>query len=266
MKIAFIGGGVMGEAVIAGAIANDLSDSGSITVCDISATRRQHLSSKYGVGVGEDAAEAVAGAEIVFLAVKPQEFAVAAQSLNGKITSGQTIMSIMAGVRIATINDLIGHEGIVRAIPNTPAQIGEGMTVWTATPAVKEPARDEVRMLLTVLGKEVYVDSEKYVDMATAVSASGPGYVFLVMEAMIDAAVHIGLRREIAVPMVVQTILGSARYAQESGTHPAELRNQVTSPGGTTAEGLLVLEEAALRAAFTQAIEAAYDRAQELGG
>jgi pyrroline-5-carboxylate reductase len=121
-------------------------------------------------------------------------------------------------------------------------------------------------MLLSVLGKEIYVDSEKYVDMATAVSSSGPAYVFLVMEAMIDAAVHIGLRRDMAVPMVVQTLLGSARYAQESGRHPAELRNQVTSPGGTTTEGLLALEEAGLRAAFMRAIEDAYEKAKELGG
>lgn len=266
MKIALIGGGVMGEAVMAGAISNDLSDPGGITVCDISAERRKYLSSKYGVSVTEDAAAAVSGAEIVFLAVKPQEFTIAGQPLSGKLGPDQTVMSIMAGVRIASIGELLGHESIVRTIPNTPSQVGEGMTVWTATEAVSEAARAQVKMLLSVLGKEIYVDSEKYLDMATAVSASGPGYVFLVMEAMIDAAVHLGLRREMAVPMVVQTILGSARYAQESGVHPAELRNQVTSPGGTTAEGLLVLEEFALRAAFTQAIEAAYDKAQELGG
>ena len=143
-------------------------------------------------------------------------------------------MSIMAGVRIETIAEALGHESVVRAIPNTPAQIGESMSVWTATSAVKGNARDEVRLLLGVLGKEIYVDSEKYVDMATAVSSSGPAYVFLIMEAMIDAAVHIGLRREMATPMVIQTLLGSARYAQESGRHPADLRNQVTSPGGTT--------------------------------
>jgi pyrroline-5-carboxylate reductase len=140
------------------------------------------------------------------------------------------------------------------------------MTVWTATPSVKGPAKDEVRLLLGVLGKEIYVDSEKYMDMATAVSSSGPAYIFLVMEAMIDAAVHIGLRREMATPMVLQTLLGSARYAQESGRHPSDLRNQVTSPGGTTTEGLLVLEAAGLRAAFIEAIQAAYEKAQQLGG
>jgi pyrroline-5-carboxylate reductase len=140
------------------------------------------------------------------------------------------------------------------------------MTVWTATSSVKAAARENVRMLLRVLGKEIYVDAEKYLDMATAVSSSGPAYVFLAMEAMVDAAVHIGIKREMAVPMVIQTFLGSARYATESGRHLAELRNQVTSPGGTTTEGLLALEEAGLRAAFVQAVEAAYFKAKELGG
>jgi pyrroline-5-carboxylate reductase len=265
MRLAFIGGGMMGEAVIAGAIRNDISGAGSIAVCDVAAARRQHLSSKYQVKATGDAAVATQGADIVVLAVKPQEFAVAASQLKGRLGGDQTVMSIMAGVRIETIRDLLGHDQVVRAIPNTPAAISESMTVWTATPTVQEAARDAVRMLLGVLGKEIYVDSEKYVDMATAVSSSGPAYVFLVMEAMIDAAVHIGLRREMAVPMVIQTLLGSARYAQESGRHPAELRNQVTSPGGTTTEGLLELEEAGLRAAFARAIEAAYLKAQELG-
>jgi pyrroline-5-carboxylate reductase len=208
----------------------------------------------------------VQGSDIVVLAVKPQEFAGAAAQLNGTLTPDQTLMSIMAGVTINTIARSTGHKDVVRAIPNTPATIGESMTVWTATGSVPRQSREAIRMLLSVLGKEIFVDDEKYVDMATAVSSSGPAYVFLVMEALIDAAVHIGLRREMAVPMVLQTLLGSARYAQESGKHPADLRNQVTSPGGTTTEGLLALEEAGLRAAFMHAVEAAYDKARELGG
>lgn len=266
MNLAFIGGGMMGEAMIAGAIRNDVADPGGISVCEIVAARRKVLSGQHKVKVSDKPADTVAGAGIVVLAVKPQEFATAARQLAGALKSEQTVMSIMAGVRIETISSALGHANVVRAIPNTPAQIGEGMTVWTATPGVKGPAKDEVRLLLGVLGKEIYVDSEKYVDMATAVSSSGPAYVFLVMEAMIDAAVHIGLRREMATPMVLQTLLGSARYAQESGRHPSDLRNQVTSPGGTTTEGLLVLEAAGLRAAFTEAIQAAYEKAQQLGG
>jgi pyrroline-5-carboxylate reductase len=172
----------------------------------------------------------------------------------------------MAGVSLATLRDGLGHEAIVRAMPNTPAQVREGMTVWTAAEAVSASAREDVQRVLGALGQELYVAEEKYVDMATAVSGSGPGFVFLTMEAMIDAAVHIGLRREMATEMVLQTVLGSARYAQASGRHLADLRNQVTSPGGTTAEGLLALEEAGVRAAFAQAIIAAYERTRQLGG
>jgi pyrroline-5-carboxylate reductase len=266
MRLAFIGGGMMGEAIIAGTLAREVSDAGSISVCEIVDARRKLLSSTYGVSVTDDPANAADGADTVVLAVKPQEFGGAASKLAGGLKPDQTVMSIMAGVRIETIGDQLRHGAIVRAIPNTAAAVGESMTVWTATGAVSDKARESVKTLLGVLGKELYVDSEKYVDMATAVSSSGPAYVFLVMEAMIDAAVHIGLRREVAIPMVLQTLVGSARYAEESGRHPAELRNQVTSPGGTTTEGLAVLEESGLRAAFTHAIEAAYLKAQRLGG
>jgi len=256
----------MGEAIIASALRKGVAQPADIAVCEIVESRRQYLSSTHGVRVTASVTEASEGADLVVLAVKPQEFAPASRDLSGRLKPGQTVMSIMAGVRIASIADATKHQDIVRAIPNTPAQIGEGMTVWTATASVSEAAREGVRSLLGVLGQEIYVGDEKYIDMATAVSSSGPAYVFLVIEAMIDAAVHIGLRRDMAVPMVLQTVLGSARYAQETGKHPAELRNQVTSPGGTTTEGLAVLEDAGLRAAFIEAIQAAYDRAKELGG
>lgn len=266
MKLAFIGGGMMGEAIVGGVLAKGIAQAGDVAVCDIAAARRGHLAKTFAVRVTDAPADAIPGAEVVVLAVKPQEFAAAARSLTGALKPTQTVMSIMAGVRIATIQAALKHDAVVRTIPNTPAQIGEGMTVWTATASVPPAARDAVRNLLGVLGLEISVDDEKYIDMATAVSSSGPAYVFLVMEALMDAAVHIGLRRELAVPMVVQTVLGAARYAQATGKHPAELRNQVTSPGGTTTEGLLALEEAGLRAAFMEAVEAAHEKAKELGG
>jgi len=266
MKLGFIGGGVMGEAIIASVLSKGVARSEEIAVCDILSARREHLRDTYGVRVTEDAVAAAAGADVVVLAVKPQEFADAAQALAAKLAADQAVMSIMAGIPIATLRDALRHHALVRAIPNTPAQIGEGVTVWTATEAVPEAVRQEVRSVLAVLGLELYVADEKYVDMATAVSSSGPAYIFLVMEALIDAAVHIGLRREMAEAMVIQTVLGSARYAQTTGRHPAELRNQVTSPAGTTTEGLRVLEKAGLRAAFTEAVEAAYEKAKRLGG
>lgn len=266
MKLAFIGGGMMGEAVLAAVLSNQLADPGDVAVCEIVSQRQGYLREKFRVRVTEHPAEAIEGADIVVLAVKPQEFAGAAGPLGGQLKPGQTVISIMAGVTVASIQDSLGHEAVVRAIPNTPAQIGEGMTVWTATASVTEAAHLAVRRLLSALGREIYVTEEKHVDMATAVSSSGPAYIFLVLEALIDAAVHIGLRREVAEPMAIQTLLGSARYAEASGKHPAELRNQVTSPGGTTTEGLRALETAGLRAAFIEAVEAAYDKARKLGG
>jgi len=266
MRLAFIGTGVMGEAVIAALLQRGLAQPADITACDISAQRREHLSQAYGIATVATADRAATGANVIVLAVKPQDFPAVARDLRGKLSADQTVISIMAGVSLAALRDGLGHQAIVRAMPNTPAQIGEGMTVWTATEAVSASARDDIHRILGALGQELYVTDEKYVDMATAVSGSGPAFVFLMMEAMIDAAVHIGLRRETATAMVIQTVLGSARYAQATGRHPADLRNQVTSPGGTTAEGLLALEEAGVRAAFAQAIIAAYERAKQLGG
>lgn len=266
MKLAFIGGGMMGEAIATGVIAKKLAPPSDISVCEIVALRREYLSNTHGVRTTDDAGKAAAGADLVILAVKPQEFANAAKSLAGSLDAAQTVMSIMAGVTISSIQSALKHDAIARAIPNTPAQIGEGMTVWTATSAVPDASRKAITNILSVLGQEIYVSEEKYIDMATAVSSSGPAYIFLVIESMIDAAVHIGLRRDMAVPMVLQTVLGSARYAQVTGKTAAELRNQVTSPGGTTTEGLLALEDAGIRAAFTKAIQAAYDKAKKLGG
>ncbi len=266
MKLAFIGGGTMGEAIVAGAIAKNVAGAEDIAVCDVAPDRREYISSRYGVSVTEAASEAASGADIVVLAVKPQQFAAAAGGLKGSLTAGQTVMSIMAGVRIEMIAEVTGHAAIVRTMPNTPATIGEGMTVWTATAAVAGPARESVRQLLSVLGEEAAVDDEKYIDMATAVSGSGPAYVFLLIEALVDAAVKIGLDRELAMRMVLQTVRGSAQYAGESGADPAALRDRVTSRGGTTEAALRELEDAGVRAAFARAVDAAYERAKELGG
>ena len=264
MKLAFIGGGVMGEAIISRVLSNGLAKPQDLTACDISLERRDHLAAAYGIKAVDAAAAAIKGADIALLAVKPQEFAAAARGIT--VRPEQTVMSIMAGVTVASIRAALKHDAIVRAIPNTPAQVGEGMTVWTATDAVSKTAREQVEAILTVLGKEMYVDDEKYVDMATAVSSSGPAYIFLVMEALIDGAVHIGVRRDMAQRMIIQTVLGSARYAEATGKHLADLRNEVTSPGGTTTEGLRALEKAGMRLAFIEAVQAAYEKAQRLGG
>jgi len=154
----------------------------------------------------------------------------------------------------------------VRAMPNTPAQIGEGMTAWTATPQVNEAQLAQVRAMLGALGKEMYVETERMIDMATALSATGPTYIFLVMEALVDAGVHMGFSRHVAQELVLQTMLGSVLFAQESRKHPAELRNMVTSPGGTSAAAIYQMEKGGLRTVLSKAVWAAFQRAVALGG
>jgi pyrroline-5-carboxylate reductase len=228
--------------------------------------RRELLVSRHGVRTTDRNREAVGDAEIVVLAIKPQHAYEAFVDLRGQFAPGQLVLSIIAGVTLSCLTSELGHEAVVRVMPNTPAQIGEGMSVWTATPAVSELGRSQVRAILQSLGREVFVADEKYLDMATALSGSGPGYVFLFLEAMVDAGVHLGFPRKVAEELVFQTVLGSTRMARESGRHLAELRNLVTSPAGTTAAGLQELEDGRLRAVVDQAVMAAYERCQELGG
>lgn len=265
MRVALIGGGFMGEAVVSGLLKEGLAQPGDVTVADIAQARRDYMSSEYGVSSTADNAEAVREAEIVLLAVKPQEFEKVAAGLRGHIGGGQTVISIMAGVRAERIANALGHEAVVRVMPNTAALVGQAMSVWLANDAVTSEGIEAVERLLGALGREMRVTDEKYLDMATALSASGPGFIFLVIEALIDAGVHIGLRREQAEELVLQTVFGSACLARQTGKHPAELRNMVTSPAGTTAAGLQVLDEVGLRGALIAAVEAAYERAKELG-
>ena len=159
----------------------------------------------------------------------------------------------------------LDHAAIVRSMPNTPAQVGEGITVWTATDEVTEQQRERASLILNSFGKEVYVDHEDYLDMATALSGTGPAYVFLMMEAMVDAGVHLGFPRRISEELVIQTFKGSVAYYENSPRHLARLRNQVTSPGGTSAAALYYLEKAGVRTALSRAIWAAYERSVELG-
>ncbi len=263
MKISFIGGGTMGEAIIKSLLAKGLAKPGDIAVSDVSKTRRDVLK-KHGVKVVTDNKEAVKGAEVVVLAVKPQELGKVMAELKG-LSPQQLVLSIAAGATVESLQQGLSHSRLVRAMPNMAAQIGEGMTVWTATDGVSQKQKEMAQSILAAMGKEIYVSSEKYIDMATAVSGSGPAYVFLVIEALVDAGVHIGLPRDMAEKLVVQTVLGSARAVEVMGKHPAELKNMVTSPGGTTTEGLLQLETGKLRSLLLQAVIAAYNKAKTLG-
>ena len=266
MRIAFIGGGTMAEAIIGAVLSHKVAGRDEIVAGEPLPERRDALRERHKIATTADNREAVSGAAIVAFAVKPHQIAAVAADLKGRLSPDQTVLSIMAGVTVATLQASLDHDAVVRAMPNTPAQVGEGMCAWTAAAEVKPEAREQARRVLAATGKEVYFEDEKYIDMATAVSGSGPGFLFLLMEAFIDGAVHLGLPRETAAEMVIQTFLGSARLAQATGRPVAELRSLVTTPGGTTAEGLLALESAGVRAAIAEAIIAAYEKAQSLGG
>jgi pyrroline-5-carboxylate reductase len=264
MKISFIGGGTMGEAIIKSLLAKGVAKPDDITASDVSEARRDILKNKYRIKATADNNEAAKGAEVIALAVKPQELGKVLDELKG-LSSQQVVLSIVAGATIDSLREGLGHSCLVRAMPNMPAQIGEGMTVWTATPEVNQKQKEMAQSILAAMGKELYVSSEKYIDMATALSGSGPAYVFLIIEALVDAGVHIGLPRDMAEKLVVQTVLGSTRAVEATGKHPAELKNMVTSPGGTTTEGLLQLETGGLRSLLLQAVIAAYNKAKALG-
>ncbi len=264
-KICLIGPGVMAEAFIKGLISHEVVQSDSIFVAGPRRERVDELIKTYQIQGDTDNAKVASQADIIILAVKPQRLEAVMKSLQGKILPQALVISIVAGTTLEKIRTGLNHPYLVRAMPNTPAQIGEGVTVWTITGEHPEAHMEEARKIFSAFGKEIFVEDEGYLDMSTALSGTGPAYVFLFMESMIDAGVHMGLPRRIAEQLVVQTISGSVDYYVDKATHPARLRNEVTSPGGTSAEAVYYLEKAGFRTALARAIWAAYERAQELG-
>ena len=272
-RLAFIGCGVMAEAIIAGLLRKQLVTPEQIVGSHPRAARRQEIHAKYGIEMFEDNREAALAVQpsapetgsVLVLAVKPQRLRRVLQELKGSIHQDQLVVSIVAGARMETIADELLHAAVVRTMPNTPAQIGEGVTAWTPSAAVNETQEQQVRAMLDALGKAVRVENERQIDMATALSATGPTYIFLVMEALIDAGVHMGFSRHVAQELVHQMILGATLFARESHKHPAELRNMVTSPGGTSAEAIYQMEKGSLRTVLSKAVWAAYQRAESLG-
>ena len=259
-RLAFVGGGVMAEAMIAGLLERQLVQPEAVWVSHPRSHRADQLTERFGIHATTSNREAALAAQIVVLCVKPQRLGPVLNELKGKLDNEQLVVSIVTGASLNNIATRLLHEAVVRTMPNTPAQIGQGLTVWAATPAVTVHQRDLVRALLGALGREMFFEEEKFVDMATAISGSGPAYVFLLMEAMIDAAVHLGFSRQDARELVTSTLLGSVLFAQESQKHPAELRNMVTSPNGTSAEALYQLEKGGMRTVISKAIYAAYQK------
>ncbi len=270
LHLAFIGCGVMGESMIGGLLRKDLVDPKNIAASHPRESRRKELAEKHGIAVFESNAEAaktVIGREnsAVLICVKPQRLASVLNDLTGILHLDQLVLSIVAGATISHLADELGTAKIVRAMPNTPSQIGAGITAWTCTEAVAATERGHVREMLSALGKELFVETENMIDMATSLSATGPTYIFMVMEALTDAGVHLGFSRDMAKELVQETMLGSVKFAIESHKHPAELRNMVTSPGGTSAEAIYQMEKGSLRTVLSKAVYAAYRRAVALG-
>ena len=270
LHLSFIGCGVMGESMAAGLLRKDLVDPHNITASHPRENRRDELVERHAINVFADnraAAEAIAGREnsAVVLCVKPQRLERVLSDLKGVLHPDQLVISIVAGATIEKLAADLGTAKVVRAMPNTASQIGAGITAWTCTVAVDDKERGHVQAILTALGKELFVETENMIDMATSLSATGPTYIFMVMEALTDAGVHLGFSRDMAKALVQETMLGSVKFAIESHKHPAELRNMVTSPGGTSAEAIYQMEKGSLRTVLSKAVYAAYKRAVELG-
>ena len=264
-RLGFVGCGVMAEAIIAGLLRKKLVGPEQIAGSHPRQVRREEMHVKYGIEMFENNRDAVADSSVFVLAIKPQRLHRVLEELKGALVKEQLVVSIVAGAKIASIAEELLHASIVRAMPNTPAQIGEGVTAWTASAEVNETQERQVCAMLEALGKSVRVENEHQIDMATALSATGPTYIFLMMEALIDAGVHMGFSRHVAQELVHQMMLGAILFARESHKHPAELRNMVTSPGGTSAEAIYQMEKGSLRTVLSKAVWAAYQRAESLG-
>lgn len=265
MKIAFIGGGTMGEAMLSAILSHKLTTPADITVSEPDQARRQKLQANYRVNTVTSNPAAVQQADIIILSIKPQTLPEVLPELRGKLFASQLVMSIIAGAKIAAIASGLNHRCLVRVMPNTPAQIGEGASVWTATPSVTTQQRAWTKSILAVMGEEIFIEDEKLLDAVTAVSGSGPAYVFLFIETLTSSAIAIGLPPDMAEKIVLQTLLGSGHLLQKSGKGPAELRHMVTSPGGTTAAAIAKLEAGGFTELIKQAVAAAYERSLELG-
>jgi pyrroline-5-carboxylate reductase len=263
--IATVGSGVMAEAMIAGLLRGKLVEPGQVVASHPRVERREHLAREYGIRTVADNSEAVTGADVILFGIKPQMLVRVGREIGPHLRRGQLVLSVLAGATTTALTGILGHDQVVRSMPNTPARLGKGMTVWYATPETTEAQREQAAALLGALGAQLEVDDEKMVAMATAVSGTGPTYVFLVMEALIDAAVHLGFPRHMAHDLVIETLEGSTLFAKQSGMHPAELRNMVTSPGGTSAAALHELESGRLRTVLSEAVWAAFRRTVELG-
>lgn len=264
-KIAFLGAGNMAEALMAGILRAKLSDPDNMLATDISSARLEVVQDRYKIQVGSENFNAVLWADIIILCVKPQVIDGVLADIQTGLSDKQLVISVAAGVSIPGIQARIGDAiPLVRAMPNTPAVIQEGVTALAGCSGLSLENLKIAQSIFESVGKVVIVD-ESSMNAVTGLSGSGPAYVYLAIEALIDGGVRVGLPRTVAHTLAVQTVLGAAKLVRETGEHPAVLKDRVTSPGGTTIAGLQQLEEGGLRATLIQAVEAATYRSSELG-
>jgi pyrroline-5-carboxylate reductase len=267
IKFGLIGGGVMGEALLSRLIARGIYQSSEVIVSEPQSSRQSFLEQQYNVAVtGDNSSVFTQATEVVLLAVKPQVFSAIAQELGDIIDRGNSplVISILAGVPLNQLEAAFPQVPVIRAMPNTPATVGAGVTAITCGAYTKAKHQEIARQLFGAVGEVVEV-SENLMDAVTGLSGSGPAYVALMVEALADGGVAAGLPRTIANQLALQTVLGTAQLLHETKLHPAELKDRVTSPGGTTIAGVAKLEQAAFRSALIEAVKAATARSQELG-
>lgn len=268
MKTTIIGPGVMAEAILKNLITKRIINSETITVSGPRLERVTELANNFAIKAETDNAKAVQEADVALFCIKPQRVDKVFIDLKGALKEDILIISIVAGLKIEKISRILQRDQVVRAMPNTPSQIGEGITVWTSSKSVSAENLEFSRKIFQAMGEEIFTENEDDLDRATALSGTGPAYVYLFMEAMVDAGVHLGFPRRIAEKLVIATLRGSVDFYErgdEKNRHLAALRNQVTSPGGTSAEALYYLEKAGFRTAISRAVWAAYQRTLELG-
>ncbi|MHB8641628.1 MAG: pyrroline-5-carboxylate reductase [Gaiellaceae bacterium] len=262
--IAILGTGKIGEALLSGLLSSGWRDAADVTATARREERVSELAERYGVRATLSNAEAVAGARLVVVAVKPQDIDALFGEVGHLLTPEQTVLSVAAAIRTSAIERRVSEQvPVVRAMPNAPATVHEGIAGICAGTHAGEAQLALAEEALAHLGQVVRVP-ERYMDAVTAVSGSGPAYFALLAEAMIEAGILLGLSREVSTQLVVQTMFGTAKLLRDEHMHPVELRESVTSPGGTTIQAIRELEQAGVRAAFLNAIQAAMERSREL--
>ena len=268
-KIGFVGGGNMAEAIVKGLLSSSLVASKDICISDLISDRLEYLSKEYKVKTIGDNRELVKKSDILVLAIKPQAVKKVLESFSDLVNSNKTIISVAAGISIKLIEGILNAEGkkkisVIRTMPNTPALVQEGATAICGS---KNSSKLDIKIahhIFKAIGQTVDIE-EIHIDAVTGLSGSGPAYIFMIIEALSDAGVKVGLSREVSNTLTIQTILGSAKLARDGGKHPGELKDMVTSPGGTTISGLHMLEEGGIRNALMNAVEMATQRSKELG-